>query len=291
MGHGPVRRVDGFRSPGGGSVVTTLIGLNIAIFVVCWMTGSRHGVPGSPLFTFGAMSSSHVLHGEIWRLVTANYLHWDGFHILVNMVGLHFLGRALESDWGPKKFLWVYNIAGLLGSLFYLLLGVAGWLPTSDVAAGASGCVLGMLGACAVRYPRAEVYIYFLFPLRIRTAALIFAGLYAFNLFQRGPNAGGDAAHLAGLAFGVWWALQGDTWWSRRSGVRSAGRARSQAPSGGFAEKVQSRRDDEETIDRILKKVYDGGIHSLTDGERRSLQEATERRREREARAGRVDRL
>jgi hypothetical protein len=52
---------------------------------------------------------------------------------------------------------------------------------------------------------------------------------------------------------------------------------------------MAQRHDDAETVDRILKKVYEGGIHSLTEAEKRALQEATERQRQ--AEMGRVDRL
>jgi hypothetical protein len=184
-------------------------------------------------------------------------------------------------DWGTKQFLAVYTIAGLLGNLFYVTLTLVGWLPMQGVAAGASGCVLGLLGAAAVRYPHAEVWVYFLFPIKIRTAALIFAGLYVLNLFQRGENAGGDACHLAGLAFGAWWAFRGEYWWRRAryrlDQSRSGSRADAPPP---FQERVQERRNDAETIDRILKKVYEGGIHSLSEAEKRTLQEATQRQRE-----------
>ena len=294
------------------SIVTTLIIANVAIFVFQELTGGappRNLELASPIFRLGVLHTPSVLHGQVWRLITANYLHWTFGHILMNMIGLHFLGRPLERDWGPKRFFAIYTIAGLLGSVFYLMLSYAGWLSLHGVAAGASGCVLGLLGACAVRYPHAEVLIYFLFPIKIRTAAFLFGGWYVLNLVSRGSNAGGDACHLAGMGFGVWWAMMGETWWGR---LRSAsfklrGSATTQAPgaraprpsfkfprlrrAGGFAAKLAQRREDEETIDRILRKVHDGGIHSLSDAEKRALQEATSRQQEREKEAGRVDRL
>ena len=68
------------------------------------------------------------------------------------------------------------------------------------------------------------------------------------------------------------------------------GRARRAKPQG-FAAKIAQRREDEETIDRILKKVYEGGVHSLTEPEKKALQAATERQRQRDREAGRIDRL
>jgi membrane associated rhomboid family serine protease len=244
------------------------------------------------------MQTDKVLHGQIWRLFTSQYLHaFPGMtHLLFNMIGLYFLGRALERIWSPRKFFAVYTIAGLCGNLFYVFLGLMGWLATDQPMVGASGCILGLLGICAVLFPRAEVYVYFLFPVKIRTAAIVFAGLYALNLWQRGANAGGDAAHLAGLVFGVWWAARGERWWAI-SGSRWFGRLigtsagpRQPRPTA-WQRKMEGRKADAELIDELLAKVYEGGLHSLTPKERKELTEATERARQREKQAGRTDRL
>ena len=284
----------------GGSVVTTLIVVNIAVFVLCRMTvdprAATHPmfrgqeIITSPVFQFSAMVTGGVVKGEVWRLITAQYLHWSFNHILMNMLGLHFLGRALERDWGSKRFFLIYLIAGTLGMVFYMALTLIGWLPAHGVAAGASGCVLGLLGACAVRYPNAEVLIYFLFPIKIRTAALLFGAWYIWNVLDRGQNAGGDACHIAGLLFGAWWSSRGEIWWVRVGWRASSWRSRVKSTRvADFGAKMVQRRDDAETVDRILKKVYEGGIHSLTEAEKRALQEATERQRQ--AEDGHEDRL
>lgn len=271
----------------GRSVVTLLIGANVAIYVLCSLTaGPRRPVAASPIFGFGAMFTEGVMNGQVWRLMTSDYLHWSFSHILMNMIGLHFLGRPLEQIWGPRRFFVIYSVAGILASSFYMALNLSGWLP-SGIAAGASGCVLALLGAAAVLFPHAEVYIYFLFPVKIRIVAVVLAGAYVLNLYQLGGNAGGDACHLAGLAFGVWWAMKGDRWWSAR-GARSAqpDPRFSHAPipppkrKMGFRERTKQRRVDAETIDRILEKVHDAGIASLTDREKRALAEATERQQQ-----------
>jgi hypothetical protein len=172
-------------------------------------------------------------------------------------------------------------------------LTLVGWLSLEGVAAGASGCVLGLLGAAAVRYPHAEVLIYFMFPIKIRTAAMVFGAWYVLNLFNKGQNAGGDACHLAGMLYGAWYAWRGESWWARSGfslrlpSFNVKGRKRKPV---GFQEQVQERRVDAIEVDRILKKVYDGGVHSLSESEKRTLQEATDRQK-RTSSAGRTDRL
>ncbi len=277
-------------------IVTTLIVANVVVYVLQVMTIRGPGPTFSTVGALGWMQTDAVLHGQIWRLFTAQYLHASGNHILFNMIGLYFLGRAVERIWSPRKFFVIYTICGLCGNLFYMLLGVIGWLSMEVPLVGASGCILGLLGIAAVYFPRAEIYVMFLFPIKIRTAAMVFAGLYALNLWSRGANAGGDAAHLAGLVFGVWYAVSGDRWWAQRgsrawSQVTSrSGTARS---SGGsmWGKQVEQRRADAEMIDRLLSKVHTEGLHSLTAREKRMLTEATERQRREEERVGRTDRL
>jgi membrane associated rhomboid family serine protease len=274
------------------SVAVIIIWINVAIYVLCIITaGAGRGMLESRIFRFGVMNSELVMHGQIWRLVTSDYLHWSTWHIFLNMLGLYFLGRPVERVWGGKKFFAVYTIAGIIGSVFYLVLTWVGWLPANGIAAGASGCVLGLLGAAAVLFPHAEVWIYFLFPVKIRILAIVFAGIYVFNVFQRGPNAGGDACHLAGLAFGVWYAMKGDRWWANKgrrvlSGIAGRTGGASRPESDGFRQRMEQRRTDAATVDRILGKVRREGIGSLSDQERRALNEATTRQRMRERESG-----
>jgi membrane associated rhomboid family serine protease len=268
----------------GGSLVIRLIIANVAVFVVTSLTGAPSDPLSSPVFEFLALQPSAVFHGAIWQLITAQYLHWSVGHLFVNMLGLYFFGGQLLQDWGPRRFFAVYTAAGLVGNLFYLAVTSVGWLSSHAVLAGASGCVLGLLGACAVRYPDQIVIVYFV-PMRVRTLALLFAGLYILNLISRGENAGGDACHIAGMAFGALWAYRGEQWWgSRRFSMPSIRRrTRSTRPSrespSSFQQRVEQRRTDDEAVDRILKKVYEGGIHSLTAAEKKTLHEATERQR------------
>ncbi len=281
---GPFRAVRSRGLLAGKSVVTILIWVNVAIFLLCSITGGVLGVKGSSLTAFLVYYTPAIQHGQLWRMITSQYVHWDGMHILFNMLGLHFLGRQLERDWGSKQFFAVYTVAGLIGNLFLLLLTLQGWFSPLAPAAGASGSVLGLLGAAAIRYPHAEVLIYFLFPIKIRTAALIFAGLYAYNIYRQGTNAGGDACHIAGLAFGAWWAYRGEAWFSRRGWhwpqFRSRKPYRRPGPvAPNFQDRIKQRQDDAVTVDRILKKVYESGIHSLSESEKNALREATDRQK------------
>lgn len=272
------------------SIVTMLIIINVAIYVL----GNLNRTVGEYVYGFGAMQARAVVHGQVWRLITAQYLHAGTWHLFINMLVLHFLGRPLERMWSRQRLFAIYTLCGLCGNVFYTILGSRGVIDPEMPAVGASGCIYGLLGIAAVLFPTATVYVYFLFPIKIRTAAIVFGGIAFLTILGRGKNYGGEACHLAGLVFGVWWAMMGDRWWASTRWRLPRWRSRPKRPttkSKGFAVKVAERRADAETIDRILRKVYDGGIHSLSEAEKRALREATERQHQREQEAGRVDRL
>ena len=92
------------RSPfSGRSVVSILLWTNILITCFAQCITGELGVFGSPI-TAGGAGLLHSLntHGQIWRLITSQYLHWDTMHLLFNMLGLHFLGRQLELGLGKQ---------------------------------------------------------------------------------------------------------------------------------------------------------------------------------------------
>ena len=206
---------------------------------------------------------------ELWRLITYQFLHWDGWHLFVNMLGLFFLGPVLERHWGGKKFLTFYLCCGVAGGVFYLLLVAVGFL-SAGLMMGASGAILGLLAACAILFPQFVVII-LLFPVPIRVAAVGFLILYIINIVSRGSNAGGDAAHLAGMAAGALYVLSPAL--RNKFAVKRG--------TGRWEKKRAEQRDLQMELDRILKKVHETGIQSLTSKEKRILKKATEAERRR----------
>jgi membrane associated rhomboid family serine protease len=282
------------------SVVSAIIIANIIVHFLIH-SGTRLGVA---LGNFGVMQADAVLHGQVWRLFTATYLHASVSHILFNMIGLYFFGPALERVWGRRQFFFVYTLGGIAGNILLTLAGLIGFINPLTFGVGASGSVLTLLGAAAVLFPNAQVYVYFLFPIRIRTFVLIYGIYFVWNVLQQGANYGGDICHLGGLAIGLWWARSGGFSLSgrHRTAVDPAsliGRLKSRlggGPSGGhygagaWHERMRQRRENEEMVNRILAKVSEHGLQSLTPEEKRALKEASERRRAEEARFDHIDR-
>ena len=89
---------------------------------------------------FGANSQVLVKAGQVWRLLTSVFLHIGIIHLLVNMYSLFIIGGQLETFLGKAKYLIVFLVSGLIGSLFSCIMH-------NTVSAGASGAIFGLLGS------------------------------------------------------------------------------------------------------------------------------------------------
>ncbi len=251
-------------------VVRSLLIINFAVFFAGALFLPRNiPVPGSPYpinffekwFSVFPDSFASVL--QVWRLITYQFLHGGIMHILFNMLGLYFLGPTLERHWGSKKFLIFYLSCGVAGGLFYTLLVALKFLE-SGLMVGASGAILGMLAACAILFPQFVVFI-IVFPVPIRVAAVGLTIMYFYFVITRGANAGGHAAHLAGMAAGAIYVFS-RSW---------RGKFKLKIGAGQWKKKMTEQRSLQFEVDRILKKVHDHGLHNLTHKEKKILKQAT----------------
>jgi len=175
--------------------------------------GSLFGIPGidaESLVASLALIPHGVMHeGMLWTPITYMFLHANLFHIGVNMLGLYLLGPDLENAMGSRAFLALYLSAGLAGALGFLLVSYI-WLGLPTMVVGASGAIMGLLGAIVALYP-ARVYV--LIPLMIPVRASVLAVLLvSTHLFFILTPYGGPVAydvHLFGgfTGFVVAWTL------------------------------------------------------------------------------------
>ncbi|MGA2679156.1 MAG: rhomboid family intramembrane serine protease [Sedimentisphaerales bacterium] len=251
-------------------VVKWLLIANISVFLIDTIFSSQEGTGMTFLQTYFALYPISWFNiAQIWRLITYQFLHSGFNHILFNMLSLFFLGPSLERQWGSKKFLTFYLSCGVAGGLFFILLVMTGFL-SAGLMVGASGAILGVLTACAILFPHFVVFI-IIFPVPIRVAAVILMGIAFYAVFSKGANAGGEACHFAGIAVGAIYVLS-DSW-------RTALKLRFKASR--WEKYIESERRLRLEVDRILKKVHDNGIQSLTASEKRILKKATHFEQER----------
>jgi membrane associated rhomboid family serine protease len=130
----------------GGGVITkpyvtwTLIGLTVAIFIWQFAVGVNEVAEVYGMWPFGI-----TLYGEWWRLLTAAFLHGSWLHIAFNMYVLFVLGPTLERVLGHARFVVLYLVAALGGSVASYAIS-----DPRTVSVGASGAIFGLMGALIV---------------------------------------------------------------------------------------------------------------------------------------------
>ncbi len=171
----------------------TLIILNLVVFVVVEVEGWRSGV--SLIFNKGGMYPPAVLsNGEWYRLLTACFLHFDATHLMNNMLMLGAVGRFVERHLKTRWFVPVYLLAGISGNVVSLWIDLR--TDPNVFSAGASGAVLGMVGALLAIALRNGGRVEGLTARRIlfMIALCLFAGLTSSGI--------NNAAHVGGLVSG-----------------------------------------------------------------------------------------
>lgn len=186
----------------------SIIGITTIFFLLQYL------IPG----LFEAMVLEPELNSLLdkpWSVFTVMLLHGSVLHIFANMITFYFFGKPVENIIGSKDLIKLYIGSGLVASLAYIgfsnlthFVHGAGLSP----AVGASGAVVAFIGAVAMIYPDAEVLLYFIIPMKIKTAVYAFGAIELFNLIAKLagvyiPIIGGFAssAHLAGLLIGLWY--------------------------------------------------------------------------------------
>jgi rhomboid protease GluP len=120
-----------------------LIVVNVLVFVPTLLFGST-------VYDLGGLVPGLVLErGQLWRLITAGFIHGDVMHIGFNMYALYIFGRQIERLLGPRRFVLIYGLALLGGNVAVVLLN-----PLNSLTVGASGAILGLLGALVAYFWR-----------------------------------------------------------------------------------------------------------------------------------------
>ena len=137
---------------------------------------------------------------QYYRLITAGFLHADGWHLFFNMFTLYFFSRVIAYYYGAIVFTLLYFGAIVAGNAFSL------WLNKrygAYRAIGASGGVSGVLFAAIALAPMQTIYLYFI-PITAWIYATLYFAYSVYRLLNPVPNDYiGHDAHLGGAAFGL----------------------------------------------------------------------------------------
>lgn len=196
-------------------------GLMLAVFAIwlCFAIGLNWG--GAPASVFYALagSTARILHGEVWRLVTAPLLHYaEGgagvSHLITALLGLYFFAPRLEEIWGARRFLRFVGLSAVIAYAVQMLVELL--LP-----AAVSGRLVGeywfgltpALGAIAIAwaltFKNQVVHLFFVIPVSSRMLIVWVVGLACLYLVTGAQSHEGLIAPFGGMLCG--WLLGGGT--------------------------------------------------------------------------------
>ncbi len=121
------------------SLTAVVVGATVAISALVGWSGD----PGV-LLRAGAMARTQIHAGEWWRVISCVFVHVGVPHMMLNAVSLWVLGRICEELLGTARTLAIFMLAGIAGGVVSFLASPA------PLSAGASGAVMGLLGAVFV---------------------------------------------------------------------------------------------------------------------------------------------
>ena len=256
--------------------VKRLLIANTVVFALTWLIG-----PGFVVEWFSFQPTKILFRP--WTPLTYMFLHGGFGHLFWNMLFLFFFGPQLESKWGSREFIRYYLVCGLGGVALSFLF-------VSYSIIGASAAVYGVMLAFAMAWPDAPIYVWGIFPVKAKWLVGFFVLITFTNAF--GGAGGGVAhfAHLGGFAAGF---LYLKTDWRASQAIQSMGKA---ARARRFAivpreereaaTSDQRRRSEDagdkkalDAVDRVLDKISAEGIASLTEQERKLLDEVSKKHR------------
>lgn len=171
--------------------IVTYIIMAICIILFILMELSGGSTNSQTLLKYGANLDVLVKNGEYYRLFTCIFLHIGIMHLLCNMYSLYIIGREVENLFGKIKYIIIFILSGIFGSIMSLAF------THNTISAGASGAIFGLLGALLYFGMRYRTYLGEAIK---RSIIPIIVVNLIIGFFAEGIDL---AAHIGGLVGGV----------------------------------------------------------------------------------------
>ena len=242
-----------------------LLIINISIFLLMeFLLISNHSLHDSIFYNLALVPNDVYPGLELWQCITYLFLHGGIIHLLFNMLGLWFLGYELEKLWGKNNFLAYYFITGSGAALFTVMYNITftnSYIPI----VGASGAVYGLLLAYGILFPNRIIYIYGIFPVKVKNAVILLglvAFFYSITMQESGIS---HITHLAGMIVGLGYLLY---WKNQKKSMRII---KTTQQNSNLEHDLRKKH-----IDEILDKVNALGWDALSKEDKEYLQKESE---------------
>jgi membrane associated rhomboid family serine protease len=273
-----------------GSYLTKLIYINLAIWILVRLAAVILVLGGNRELTYLNWLALPASFGQFltrpWTLITYMFLHYELLHLIFNLLWLYSFGRIFLEYHQPRKLLCIYLFGGLSGGLFFMV--AYNFFPNFQQSIaftqllGASASVIAIVIATAVYVPNHVIHLILIGPVKIKWIALFSIVLYVVNL--TGDNAGGNFAHLGGAFWGLLYmsllksgfdiSARIEQFFDRLfSWSKPKKKLKVEYNSGNYRDYSynQSKKAQQEEINRILDKISTSGYDSLTAEEKEML--------------------
>jgi len=277
------------------SMTAMLVAANVLTYLLFAFLSIAAPATAGRLLTIFELNPNQLFHGAVWQLLTFQFLHGGIFHLLVNCLMLYIFGRQVEILVGQRAMLGLYLTAGAIGGVLHCLLSWAfprhfGMHPV----VGASAGVFGLLAVFAVLNKETQLtaLIAFIIPVQMRakTLLLIMLGVTVLGLLNPQSNIA-HTAHLGGMLVGIVYArylLKPERFQFRLPKIRIVQVhpvTRKRSYSEGDVEELEEDQlpPDEfmrREVDPILDKILTHGLESLSERERKILERARQKVRQ-----------
>jgi membrane associated rhomboid family serine protease len=276
-----------------GTRLNQVILINVTAFVLILLVRVGFNMTqGVNATGFGSATDLLSLHTNLkyilshpWILITHMFVHITVMHILWNMLMLYWFGNIVGDLLGDRMIWSVYLTSGLMGALTIIFFSRVFNYPSGEVIAyGASAAVMGFILVATIIAPDYILHLLLIGEVRLKFVALVVILIDLVGLAENN-NTGGHIGHLGGAAGGalfVWFIRQGwtlPTWNKKKEPAKVIPIRRAVAtpspvkkvPVSGVSNTITKPQSE---IDRILDKISAKGINSLTQEEKKTLEDA-----------------
>ena len=243
--------------------IKVLIGINLLLYIFKEISQSEINL----VRILGL--SPDTVWSLIWQPITYMFVHGDFWHVAVNMLVLFLFGSELETVWGRTEFLKYYLITGIGSGLVWLLFQTIS--QGSAFLIGASGAVYGILTAYGLMFPNRIVYIYFLFPIRVKWFVIILGVIAFFSSLGNHSNIS-HLTHLSGMVLGLFYLRFNRKWtqiiFTLRKQIVESKLKREES-------RQKKKKVLQQDVDQILDRINQVGYDGLSDHEKNRLYAAS----------------
>jgi membrane associated rhomboid family serine protease len=266
----------------------SVVEILIVVLIFCFLVNSIISVFSSSInnsiFENLYFSTKSISNFLFWTPLTYSFFHDGPFHLIFNLLGLYFIGRAVEFDIGKTNFIYLLCIGSAIGAFFWLTFNSSG-----QFLLGSSSMVMACLSMYCLKQPDNPItlLLFFVLPCKVKPRWILIGVLsielygFLFNEISSSSDIA-HSAHLGGLLAGslVFYLLrQGKNFPSfvfdvSKSKFPSKKTWPSTVDNSDFKINLSSTSELQKEVDRILDKINESGFGSLTSKEKITLDKA-----------------